>query len=189
MKRRALLLLLSASMAVPMLAFQGGCGGPAYVVDGEGPTYLMTNLHADARRRLTSLNYSSPRGGTLLPICTPVTLERIRGRVITFRADTTGLRYQYIVTRHSRAPVEEHVQRYFGTQCPNIGSMSPEDQAGVQNGQVYQGMTKQGVIMAIGYPPEHATPTLQGDVWKYWATSNNRFEVYFTNGIVSGIRN
>ncbi len=189
MNRRALLLLLSASMAVPMLAFQGGCGGPAYVVEGQGPTFLMTNLHADARRRLSSINYSSPRGGTLLPICTPVTLERIQGRVITFRADTTGLRYQYVLHRSTRVPVEEHVQRYFGTQCPNIQAMSPEDQAGIQNGQVYQGMTKQGVIMAIGYPPEHATPTLQGDVWKYWATNSNRFEVYFTNGIVSGIRN
>lgn len=189
MTRRALLLLLSLSMAIPMLALGAGCGGRSYVVEGQGPTYLMTNLHPDRRRRLYSLNYSSPPGGTLLPICTPVTLERIRGRVITFRAETTGLRYQYIVTRHSRAPMEEHVQRYFGTQCPNIQAMSPEDQAGIQNGQVYQGMTKQGVIMAVGYPPSHATPTLDADVWKYWATQRNRFEVYFTNGIVSGIRN
>ena len=189
MTRRFALLALASALVLPMAAGSLGCGGARYVVEGGGPTYLMTNLHPDARRRMTSLNATSPRGGTLLPICTPVTLERINGRTIIFRADTTGLRYIYQLHRSTRAPIEEHVQRYFGTQCPNMAAMTPEDQAGIQNGQVYQGMTKQGVIMAIGYPPEHQTPTLEADTWTYWATGNNRFEVYFANGVVSGIRN
>ena len=189
MKRRSALLVLSFVLAAPMATGAFGCGGPAYVVEGSGPTYLMTNLHPDARQRILSVNYTSPRGGSLLPICTPVTLERIRGRQIVFRADTTGMRYSYVLHRSTRSPIEDHVQRYFGTECPNIAGMTPEDQAGIQNGQVYQGMTKQGVIMALGYPPEHQTPTLDGDVWRFWATGNGSFEVYFTGGVVTGIRN
>ena len=190
MTRRPILVALACLLAAPALSAPlAGCGGPSYVVEGNGPTYLMTNLHPDARRRVYSVNYSSPPRGTLLPICTPVTIERIRGREIVFRADTNGMRYSYVLHRSTRVPIEDHVQRYFGTQCPDISMMSPEDQAGIQNGQVYQGMTKQGVVMAIGYPPEHRTPTLEGDVWMYWATKSNRFEVYFTDGVVSGIRN
>ena len=81
-----------------------------------------------------------------------------------------------------------HQQRYFGPQCPDLRSMRPEDVSGIQNAAVYQGMTKAGVIAAIGYPPEHRTQTLEGDVWLYWASRMGRFEVYFTNGVVSGMR-
>ena len=187
--RRMAALASLIALALPALGSSMACSRHAFVVEGGGQTFLMTNLHPDGHRRIVSVNYTSPRGGTLLPLCTPVTIERIQTKRITFRVDTTGLRYTYTLHRSSRSPIDAHVQRYFGTQCPDLRTMSPEDQAGVQNGQVYQGMTKQGVIMAIGYPPEHKTPTLDGDVWRYWASSINTFEVYFTDGVVTGIRN
>jgi hypothetical protein len=59
---------------------------------------------------------------------------------------------------------------------------------GIQQGQVFQGMSKQGVILAIGYPPEHQTPSLEADQWSYWRNSHRRFQVYFVGGLVSGIQ-
>ena len=44
------------------------------------------------------------------------------------------------------------------------------------------------VILAIGYPPEHQTPSLDADQWSYWRNSHSRFQVYFVGGLVSGIQ-
>ncbi len=166
----------------------GGCGSRMYVVEGGQQTYLLTNLHPDARGRILSLNYTGAPGAQLLRMCTPVTLDRVAARQIIFTDQTTRQRYRYTLHRSTRTPIDQHVARYFGTGCPNMATMSPEDQSGIQQGQVFQGMTKQGVILALGYPPEHRTPTLEEDVWRYWGNRSNAYEVYFTGGLVSGIR-
>jgi len=40
----------------------------------------------------------------------------------------------------------------------------------VRAGKVAIGMSKEQVIVAIGYPPMHQTPSLQSPQWKYWHT-------------------
>lgn len=166
----------------------GGCRSRMYVVEGGQQTYLLTNLHTDARGSISSVNYTGGRGAQLLRMCTPVTLDRVATRQIIFTDQTTGQRHRYTLHRSTRTPIDQHVARYFGTGCPNLATMSPEDQSGIQQGQVFQGMTKQGVILALGYPPEHRTPTLEEDVWRYWGNQRNAYEIYFTGGLVSGIR-
>ena len=41
------------------------------------------------------------------------------------------------------------------------------------------GMTKEGVIFAIGYPPRHVNPDLDSYQWTYWKSRFNRFVVEF----------
>lgn len=178
--------LVMGALWVGTLSTSGCTVGAAYRVEGAQQVYLLTNLHPNHRRVISSVNHTAPIRGSLLPICTPVQIELVRGREIRFVAN--GMRYRYILHRSSRTTVDQHLPRYFGGQCPNVAAMSPEDQAGIQHGQVYQGMTKQGVIMALGYPPEHATPSLENDVWRYWSQGARAYEVYFTNGVVTGMR-
>ena len=40
-------------------------------------------------------------------------------------------------------------------------------------------MSKEGVILAIGYPPVHKTVSLEGKTWKYWTNRFNTFDVIF----------
>ncbi len=44
-------------------------------------------------------------------------------------------------------------------------------------------MTREGVVLAVGYPPPHET-NMQGDVWRYYTNRYNSFQVFFVNGIV-----
>lgn len=177
--------LLAPTLIVLSLAF-AGCFRTSYRVEGAGATsYTLTNMHADRRGRVISTNYT---GGARIPICTPIVIDRVNSRQVRFHNAQTGQRYTYIMHRSARTPIDQHVTRYFGNGCPNITAMSPADQSGIQSGRVYQGMTKQGVILAIGYPPEHRTPTLEQDVWRYWGTRNRSYEVYFSGGVVTGIR-
>lgn len=43
----------------------------------------------------------------------------------------------------------------------------------IQRAAVIKGMKKSEVIFSYGFPAEHVTPNLQGDVWIYW---KNRFK-------------
>lgn len=165
-----------------------GCGRSHYVIEGAEQAYLLTNMHLDSRGNVSSVMHTTQPNGTLLPVCTPVRIDRVNAREIRFTTNTDGVRHRYVRHRSSRAPIEQHLARYFGGQCPNVQSFTPEDQAGIAQGQIYQGMTKQGVIVAMGYPPEHRTPSLEEDVWRYWTTRHRTMEVFFSNNVVSGIR-
>ena len=84
--------------------------------------YTLTNMRPDGRNHIHSVMYSAPPQGALLPICTPVQLEEVTDRVITFRDLNSHRRYRYIIHRSARSGVQSHVQRYFGTGCPAQGS-------------------------------------------------------------------
>ena len=52
------------------------------------------------------------------------------------------------------------------------------------------GMSKDGVVLAIGYPPEHKTPSLKNNRWVYWASRWNKFAVLFNkDGLVERVHN
>lgn len=173
------------AILVLVLTTVAGCGRTRYQVETQGQVYSLTTLHADARGRISSVNYTN---GTRIPICTPVEFGAISSRQARFTHAQTGQRFTYTMHRSARTPIDQQMARNFGTACPNTAAMSPEDQAGIQQGQVFPGMTKQGVIMAAGYPPEHRTPSLQQDTWRYWGSRKRTFEVHFVNGVVAEIQ-
>ncbi len=55
-------------------------------------------------------------------------------------------------------------------------------------GTVNIGMSKDAVIKALGYPPEHKTPNLEGNEWRYWKNRYGTMLVSFTDGKVSGMK-
>ena len=115
-------------------------------------------------------------------------VDSVDQRELHFTVTASGRQYRYLFTRHLRDAIDMHMGRYFGPNCPDLTALSDADRAGIQQGQVFQGMSKQGVIIAIGYPPEHATPSLDSDQWSYWRNSHSRFVVHFVDGVVSGIQ-
>ena len=181
----------SVLLALVSLALMGGalsgCSRPtAYVIEGETLVYTLTNLHPDDQRSLAySLNYQQDG---LIPVCTQVNIDSVNQRELRFTVGATGRQYRYLFTRHLRDAIDMHMNRYFGPNCPDLTALSEADRSGIQQGQVFQGMSKQGVILAIGYPPEHQTPSLDADQWSYWRNSHRRFQVYFVGGLVSGIQ-
>lgn len=58
----------------------------------------------------------------------------------------------------------------------------------IKNGTVIPGMTREQVIISVGYPPTHRTPSLDAPVWNLWASRAGRYEVHFNNkGVVEKI--
>jgi hypothetical protein len=180
-----------AVLAGIVLAIAGCASGPPaqpYPLVGATDVYTLVNLHPDpARRKLTSVNYQL---GGLIPLCTRVTILSDEGDSIRFKVNDTGEEYVYLRYKALQEPFHQHLNRYFGTTCNSaeVARLSEVDQKGVREGRVYPGMTKQGVIYAIGYPPDHATPSTASDQWRYWRSRFRTFVVHFNNGVVTFIQ-
>ena len=161
---------------------------------GKPGVVTLTNLHPDPERAwLSSGNYQ--RIG-LIPVCSRVTLlelssghpdvgyhqrntlpspERLR-----FREEATGRVFEYFNRSDTGEPFQEHLARYFGDECPSaLQSLSEIDRRGVTAGKPLVGMSKQGVLFAMGHPPLEATPSLDSKRWIYWVRRFDREAVVF----------
>ena len=62
---------------------------------------------------------------------------------------------------------------------PNIriNSYEQDVQTAIRSGKISLGMTKEQVIMSLGYPRSDETPSLLNTEWKYWTADWNEFLV------------
>jgi hypothetical protein len=55
-------------------------------------------------------------------------------------------------------------------------------------GRVALGMSKEQTIVALGYPPAHATPSLDDPQWRYWHTTHGTYLVVWdASGLVKDV--
>ena len=152
--------------------------------------YTLTNLHPDeARTRLYSVNFQQ---AGLIPLCTEVEILKASRKQIKFKVKDSGREYKYDQHRNSGEDLNVNAAKYFGKECvkDKVGKLSEIDQNGIKQGKALVGMSKQGVIYAIGYPPVNKTPTLDSTTWKYWYNRFNTFDVIFgADGKVTQVMN
>ncbi len=186
MKKRISLILAGAALVAT--ACKGGGGGPRYHLTGQPNVVTLVNLHPDEQRsKIYSSNYLQDG---LIPRCTPVSIDAANDKLVKFTAN--GKQYVYEFQRKLMVEsVDEHLDKIFGTQCADqdLANFSDVDKKGIAEGQVYEGMSRQAVIYAIGYPPAHETPKLDSDQWKYWKNRFNTIIVHFEGDKVASIQN
>lgn len=75
------------------------------------------------------------------------------------------------------------MQSFFGPKCDEakLKSLSRLDKDGIKAGAPRVGMSKDGVLFAMGRPPEHATPSLESTYWLYWRNRFGKIGVEFDN--------
>jgi len=144
--------------------------------------FTLVNLHPDeVRGRLYSVNYQQ---AGLIPLCSRVTIHEATISGLTFTVHDTGRTYEYLFHRTLYESPEVHIGLYFGGSCQPPQNLSAVDVQGIREGKALPGMSKQAVILAIGYPPRHANSTLDGDRWRYWKSRWNTILVHFHEGRV-----
>lgn len=151
--------------------------------------YTLTNLHPDEQRaRLYAVNYQQ---SGLIPRCSEVRITQLNDEVMNFVALDRDKEYEYLYHDAAAEPFSDHLLRFFGSECdPSaVETLSETDQEGIRDGVAEPGMSRQGVIYAIGYPPRHVNPRLEADEWTYWSSRFDRFIVEFDDdGMVANIR-
>jgi hypothetical protein len=173
--------LLACASAPPPHAFDALIGSPGVVT--------LTNLHPDEpRSRLFAVNYQQDG---LLPVCSEVALLERNEKRLVFIVVKTSKQYEYYYHEKAAAePFPDHLMRYFGTSCPRdeIAKLPELDRDCIEQGKALVGMSKRGVLLALGYPPRHVTPSLDSDRWLYWTNRFNKIAVVFRDGRVIAIQ-
>jgi hypothetical protein len=159
-----------------------------------GDVYLKHNLHYRTRRRgsykVANIDhYLTAGNGIFLPYNTKVSIGRDKegfklkivktGDVILVHAPK---RYLGLTT------LEEYLDLILSPEPMDYTDLPEIDKKGILSGQPREGMSKKGIMIALGYPAPAFTQSLEADIWHYW---NNRFskcEVYFKDDIVERVR-
>ncbi len=184
MKSRAWsVLLVTASIIVTTPSF-------ADIKKGD-KLQTIANLHPDMQRRvLFTLNYQL---ASLIPVCSDVTITKVAKKKLEFEYSGQLFEIGYEgYTEGAGVSFQKAVEGiYFGKSCDKakLQSLSKIDQEGIRAGEPKVGMSREGVLFAMGRPPFHANPNLDSPTWHYWRNRYSQKAVNFDeNGKVSSIK-
>lgn len=94
-------------------------------------------------------------------------------------------------TRKSGVSFQDVLGDFFGEKCDEdkVKSLSELDRKGIRKGIPYEGMSRQGILFAMGRPPRHANPDLEAATWMYWLNRFKRKAIDFDEkGVVEEVR-
>lgn len=134
--------------------------------------YTCCNMHHES----TDISDANYYVGAMIPLGTPVRLvSALRGGV-AIEADGRKLNLY-----HSYGTAQESFQQYLDkilvSEDPKVklAAYPQAVQAAIKDGRVEVGMTREQVLLSLGYPPTHRTPSTMANDWTYWY---NRFVTY-----------
>jgi hypothetical protein len=182
------------------------CKGPAVPNPLVGQTrYTCCNMHYE-RPKIDDTNYQK---GALIPFGTAVQIVEVRKNTVTFQP--VGHPEITLVQRWSRKTqsMDEFMSRVFVADDPHsrlrpsaapTSGKKKDKRAGaerdgksdsvrrlIEQGAVEEGMTREQVLMSLGYPPVHRTPSLDTPAWTYWENRWVTFVVHFEGDKVSRV--
>ncbi len=169
-----------------------GCGGtsvaPAHQkqVGEHAKMYTQVGMHAQGSG-LSTLNFTL---GAPIPVNSVIFYEDINSKQVAFTYNDKRY-YLRNSPKHSKTNMDQMLDRYFAAKEVNLSKFTAKEQAAIKEGRVEVGMRKEAVVLAQGYPPVHATPTLEQNSWTYWKFQrgyvSDKIIYHFTDNKVSSI--
>jgi hypothetical protein len=141
--------------------------------------FACCNLHYEDIW-ISDANYSNL---PMIPVGTPVKILRFgRNRAyVTIGGRSMRLAHDYGRERES---LEQWVEKIIVDVDPNqkIASYPALIQNAIKAGRIAVGMTREQVIMAMGYPLSTENPWLGAPVWKMWASMYGKYQLVWDTG-------
>jgi len=179
---------LTSWVMAGILAFLFGCAGrpaPDVAAAPDQTRYAAHSFFHEKGKHLTT-NY---RTGTLVPINTKVRIVSTGSKDIKIELAEGGQAIEISnVANYSGQDINGILGRMFSPAPIDLSRFSDQERRLILAGQVDAGMSREAVILALGYPPSHKTPSLEGDAWTYWRNRFVTFVVEFENGKVARVR-
>jgi outer membrane protein assembly factor BamE (lipoprotein component of BamABCDE complex) len=156
--------------------------------------YTKYNIHTQSKgNRLNAsyANYVRPGAGHyIIPAGTEITILDRSRKEIVFRINGDGrtVHFQYHEPRMQMG-VNEYIEEITSPKPVSLKNLSALDRKGVKQGEALVGMTRKGVMTALGYPATHKTPSPESPTWIYWTNRFGTLAVEFDKkGIVVAVR-
>jgi hypothetical protein len=168
------------------------CGTSALAADIKkgDKVQLLSNLHPESDKPIVyAINYQLP---SRLPVCAEVVVKDLRKDSMTFVY--LDREYQFVYDKYikgTKLPFQTVLQTYFGPACDKakMDGLSKADQDGIRDYRPAVGMTRDGILFAMGRPPYHVNPDLNSKSWVYWRNRFVRTAIDFDdNGVVVQVR-
>jgi outer membrane protein assembly factor BamE (lipoprotein component of BamABCDE complex) len=177
------------AVVVAALAAVSGCHkGPSPELmsryQGRG-LFTCCNLHYETDQ-INDANYSV---GTTLPFGTPVAIETVSSDSVTFTADGKKLTLEHRYGRDQES-MQQYLDKVLVTADPKprVASFSHSAQAAIKDGRIERGMTREQVLLSVGYPATHKTLSTAASEWTYWYNRWVTYKVVFDDaGKVSSV--
>ena len=153
-----------------------------------GAYYTKINIWYEKPQKILSTNYHK---GTMIPVGSEVEVIKNGRKKIQFREKSSGTVFTIkLIKKFTNLNADEFFGRYFlkdnvlnGTQYNSFSAMEKEN---IKAGTIKEGMSKEAVLMAYGYPPTHRTSSARENTWVYWKSRLQNFLVQFKdNKVVS----
>ena len=139
--------------------------------------YLCCNMRTDGSW-ISDMNYADP-GKRVIPLGTPVTATGY-GRYRVHVEFPDGK--QAIGNDFSRdLSMTTFAQRYVVAEDPKkkLAGLDPKVRKAIDTGRLMSGMTREQVLMSVGYPVSSENPRLDAAAWRYWLSGISEFQVRF----------
>lgn len=147
--------------------------------------YTCCNLRSEGDW-ISELNYIK---WGMIPLGTPASVTeygRYRSHV---NLGGKPMRIGQDYTRNSLS-LEQYIRRIIVPDNPNIklATFPKEVQNAIKLGKVMKGMTKEQVIMSVGYPLTEENPTMDAPLWRMWIDSFSEYQLLWNeNGQIKDI--
>jgi len=179
--------LIQAALAIVAI---WGISSASHGFESGDKLVTLSNLHPDMNKRvLYTMNYQLP---SMIPMCSEVVVVEKNKKKFVFAWN--DIEYTLLFDKHTKKAGVEFdtaIGDYFGRKCDKakVSSMSKVDQKGIRIGQPQVGMTRQGILYAMGRPPRHANPDIEAYTYMYWLNRFKRKAIDFNEkGIVEDVR-
>jgi len=170
--------MLAAALAAPAASAQ------ALPEPAEG--YLCCNMRTDGSW-ISDINYAE-NGKRVIPVGTKLKATGYgRQRVYVELADGSK---QAIGNDYSRTlDLPTFAKRYIVAEDPakKLATFTPKVRKAIERQQLLPGMTREQVLMSVGYPVSSENPHLDAKVWRFWLSSFAEFQVVFEGDRVKEI--
>ncbi|MGK6307569.1 cell envelope protein SmpA [Variovorax sp. DT-64] len=176
LQRFALATLLAATLPLSAAHAQRPAPAQGPMTDG----YLCCNMRSYGKQ-ISDINYDE-QGMSIVAVGTPA---RITGYDFRWVDLSVGGLPQRLKNDYSRdIPSIPFGQRYVVTEDPKIklAGYPEKTRAAIAGMKVVPGMTREQVLMSLGYPISSENPKLDAPVWRYWLDTWAEYQVVFGAG-------
>lgn len=140
--------------------------------------FLCCNMRSDGGW-ISDINYLSNK--QLVPAGTPVKITGYGRQRVLVEFDA---KKQAIGNDYSRSlKLEDFALRYVVDADPaqRLEKFPPKVREAIKAGRLMRGMTREQVLMAVGYPVTSYTPELDAPLWRYWISRSGEYQVFWSD--------
>ena len=165
------------------------------------------------QRYIETTNYGN---GEMIPVNSRVTFKDINSRQMSFIYNGRTIILKNI-PKYSNTTMDQMVQRYFSANEVNLDIYTKDERKAILTeeasmvgsagsvrvtpfgihsvvpistvvaSKIFVGMSKEAVLISRGYPPTHATSSINSNRWKYWDAKHDARIIEFKDNKVSNI--